>query len=133
MPQPRRLTLAAAVCLLAVSGCSTYTNFREKPPSWLTPYRADIGQGNFITAEQTGRLSVGQSREQVKAVLGTPLLVDPFRANRWDYVFDLRKGGGDRDRRRFFVEFDGDRLVRWEGDELPQVSGDVLLPMRPVR
>ncbi|MDA0665553.1 MAG: outer membrane protein assembly factor BamE, partial [Proteobacteria bacterium] len=59
--------------------------------------------------------------------------IDPFRSNRWDYVFDIRRGSGGQDRRRFFVIFDKDSLNEWGGDELPAVSGDVLLPMRPAR
>ncbi len=106
---------------------------RESPPNWLTPYRADIGQGNFITQEQASRLKAGMTRDQVRALLGTPLLVDPFRDNRWDYVFDIKRGDGKRDRRRFYVAFEKDQLVKWGGDDLPEVSGDLVLPMRPAR
>jgi outer membrane protein assembly factor BamE len=128
---PRALLLAPALLLLA--GCGSINRLTENPPNWLTPYRADIGQGNFITQEQASRLQKGMSREQVRALLGTPLLVDPFRDNRWDYVFDIRRGDGGRDRRRYFVKFEKDQLLEWGGDELPAVSGDVILPMRPAR
>ncbi len=128
---PRALLLAPALLLLA--GCGSIDRITKNPPNWLTPYRADIGQGNFITQDQASRLQKGMSREQVRALLGTPLLVDPFRDNRWDYVFDIRRGDGGRDRRRYFVKFAKDQLVEWGGDELPAVSGDVILPMRPAR
>ena len=128
---PRTLFLAPALLLLA--GCGSIDRITKNPPNWLTPYRADIGQGNFITQDQASRLQKGMSREQVRALLGTPLLVDPFRDNRWDYVFDIRRGDGGRDRRRYFVRFEKDQLVEWGGDELPAVSGDVILPMRPAR
>lgn len=128
---PRALLLAPALLLLA--GCGSIDRLTKNPPNWLTPYRADIGQGNFITQDQASRLQKGMSREQVRALLGTPLLVDPFRDNRWDYVFDIRRGDGGRDRRRYFVRFERDQLVEWGGDELPAVSGDVILPMRPAR
>ncbi|CAM8647817.1 OlmA Outer membrane lipoprotein OmlA (small protein A) [Burkholderiales bacterium] len=128
---PRALLLAPALLLLA--GCGSIDRITKNPPNWLTPYRADIGQGNFITQDQASRLQKGMSREQVRALLGTPLLVDPFRDNRWDYVFDIRRGDGGRDRRRYFVRFEKDQLVEWGGDELPAVSGDVILPMRPAR
>jgi outer membrane protein assembly factor BamE len=128
---PRALFLAPALLLLA--GCGSIDRITKNPPNWLTPYRADIGQGNFITQDQASRLQKGMSREQVRALLGTPLLVDPFRDNRWDYVFDIRRGDGGRDRRRYFVRFEKDQLVEWGGDELPAVSGDVILPMRPAR
>lgn len=128
---PRALLLAPALLLLA--SCGSIDRITKNPPNWLTPYRADIGQGNFITQDQASRLQKGMSREQVRALLGTPLLVDPFRDNRWDYVFDIRRGDGGRDRRRYFVRFEKDQLVEWGGDELPAVSGDVILPMRPAR
>lgn len=128
---PRALLLAPALLLLA--GCGSFDRITKNPPNWLTPYRADIGQGNFITQDQASRLQKGMTREQVRALLGTPLLVDPFRDNRWDYVFDIRRGDGGRDRRRYFVRFEKDQLVEWGGDELPAVSGDVILPMRPAR
>lgn len=128
---PRALLLAPALLLLA--GCGSIDRITKNPPNWLTPYRADIGQGNFITQDQASRLQKGMTREQVRALLGTPLLVDPFRDNRWDYVFDIRRGDGGRDRRRYFVRFEKDQLVEWGGDELPAVSGDVILPMRPAR
>lgn len=128
---PRALLLAPALLLLA--GCGSIDRITKNPPNWLTPYRADIGQGNFITQDQASRLQKGMSREQVRALLGAPLLVDPFRDNRWDYVFDIRRGDGGRDRRRYFVRFEKDQLVEWGGDELPAVSGDVILPMRPAR
>ncbi len=128
---PHALLLAPALLLLA--GCGSIDRITKNPPNWLTPYRADIGQGNFITQDQASRLQKGMSREQVRALLGTPLLVDPFRDNRWDYVFDIRRGDGGRDRRRYFVRFEKDQLVEWGGDELPAVSGDVILPMRPAR
>lgn len=130
--------LYASLCTLGVltvglSGCGSMDRLRENPPNWLTPYRADIGQGNFITQEQASRLKAGMTREQVRALLGTPLLVDPFRDNRWDYVFDIKRGDGKRDRRRFYVAFEKDQLTKWGGDDLPEVSGDLVLPMRPAR
>lgn len=128
---PRTLLLIGS--LFALTACGSVKRITADPPGWLTPYRADIGQGNFITQEQAGRLQKGMSREQVRGLLGTPLLIDPFRSNRWDYVFDIRRGSGGQDRRRFFVIFDQDNLNEWGGDELPAVSGDVLLPMRPAR
>ena len=82
---------------LGMSGCSTPSwvrSIQEQPPSWLTPYRTDVSQGNLISESMAAQLKKGMTREQVRAILGTPLLVDPFRANRWDYVFDFRRGDG---------------------------------------
>jgi len=128
-----RYAVAAIAVTTLLSGCAAVDQFREDPPNWLTPYRPDIGQGNFISQDMVDRLSQGMAREQVRAILGTPLLVDPFRDNRWEYVFDIRRGDGQRERRRFFVRFAGDRLVEWGGDPLPKASADALLPLRPAR
>nr|UOZ96437.1 Outer membrane protein assembly factor BamE [Cupriavidus sp.] len=125
--------IPCAVILSLLTGCTAVERVRENPPSWLTPYRPDIGQGNFISQDMVDQLRPAMSRDAVRAVLGTPLLVDPFRDNRWDYVFDIRRGDGQRDRRRFFVRFDKDQLVEWGGDTLPAASGDALLPLRPAR
>lgn len=125
-----RTPIALAVVTAALlSGCESpawVKSFTQSPPSWLTPYRTDIGQGNYITQAMAERLQKGMSKDQVRAVLGTPLLVDPFRANRWDYVFEIRKGDGTKERRRFWVNFENDVLAGWEGDPLPsQTSQDV--------
>ncbi len=134
MRTPHLSVLATAGMCMLLAGCSTpgwITSFKENPPNWLTPYRVDIGQGNFISEPMTERLQKGMSREQVRAVLGTPLLVDPFRNNRWDYVFDIRRGDGSRERRRFSVHFDNDQLASWGGDALPRDGGDGSLPRTP--
>ena len=86
---------------------------------WGFPYRADIQQGNWITAEQVARLQPGMSREQVRFLLGTPTLQDIFHSDRWDYPYYNQPGYGEPELRRFSVWFDGDFLARWEGDEQP--------------
>src|SRR5690606_25233476 len=59
------------------------------------------------------------SREQVRFLLGTPTLQDVFRSDRWDYPYYNKPGCGDPEQRRFSVWFEGDTLVRWEGDAQP--------------
>jgi|TARA_R110000851_G_scaffold165169_1_gene309707 outer membrane protein assembly factor BamE len=86
---------------------------------WGFPYRPDVQQGNWITSEQVDRLERGMTREQVRFVLGTPILQDIFRTNRWDYVFYNQPGYGASEERQFTVWFEGDVLVRWEGDKQP--------------
>ena len=86
---------------------------------WGFPYRAPIQQGNWITAEQVARLEPGMSREQVRFLLGTPTLQDIFRSDRWDYPYYSKPGYGEPEQRRFSVWFQGDSLVRWEGDTQP--------------
>ena len=131
---PRNALCAGVItCALGITGCGFSNKLVNDPPSWLTPYRVDIGQGNLITQPMVDQLKSGMSRDQVRSILGTPLLVDPFRGNRWDYVFELRKAGRPADNRRFFVEFEGDQLSRWSCDGLPKDLSDVLLPAPAAR
>src|SRR5437879_5973752 len=66
-------------------------------------YRQDIRQGNFITQEMVSQLKPGLTREQVRYVLGTPLVTDPFHGNRWDYVYRYENGKGDLQKRNLSV------------------------------
>lgn len=132
LPHSLRFCITALAASL-LAGCGTVSRYTETPPNWLTPYRVDIGQGNFVSESMASQLKEGMTKDQVRAVLGTPLLVDPFRKDRWDYVFDIRRGDGRKERRRFSVNFKDDRLVSWGGDPLPQESGEGILPSRPAR
>ncbi|MCX9155166.1 outer membrane protein assembly factor BamE [Niveibacterium sp. 24ML] len=74
-----------------------------------------------ITGEMVGRLKVGMTAEQVKFVLGTPLLSDPFHANRWDYPYEFRPSRGrEIERKVFSVYFKDGKLERWDGDIQPE-------------
>ncbi|MEI6318594.1 MAG: outer membrane protein assembly factor BamE [Pseudomonadota bacterium] len=107
--------LAGAV-MLALGGCSA------RMPSAYTP---PLQQGNVIEQESLSRLKPGMTRSQVRFLLGTPLVVDVFRNDRWDYVYFLRRQGQAPQQRRVTVIFDGDQLARIEGDVLPG-SGTVV-------
>jgi outer membrane protein assembly factor BamE len=109
--------LAAPVVLLA--GChslQTDNNFLGV----ITPYRLEIVQGNVITQEQAARVKPGLNRAQVRDLLGSPLVTDPFHADRWDYVFTIRRQGAEPQLRRVMVRFKGDVLESIDtGGELP--------------
>ena len=66
----------------------------------LTPYRIDIQQGNFVSQEMVAQLKPGMSKDQVRFVLGTPLLADIFHGDRWDYVYWRQAPGGRRRKMR---------------------------------
>jgi len=87
--------------------------------SWPGVYKIDVQQGQPITQTLVDRLHPGMTRQQVSFVMGTPLLADPFHANRWDYVYTYQPGGGKREERRITVLFEADKLVRVEGDLQP--------------
>jgi outer membrane protein assembly factor BamE len=86
----------------------------------ITPYRIDVLQGNFVSKEQAAQLKPGMPQEAVRNVLGTPLLQDPFHADRWDYVFSLKPGNRPTEQKRLTVYFDKEgKLLRTQGDALP--------------
>lgn len=115
------LTLALAISL---SGCSSLntSNFSASsinPVNWITPYRIDIIQGNFVSKEQVAALRSGMTRTQVKDTLGTPLVSSLFHQDRWDYVFTLKRQGVEPQSFKYTVFFKGDQLDRFEGDNMP--------------
>ncbi|GGP26153.1 outer membrane protein assembly factor BamE [Silvimonas amylolytica] len=85
----------------------------------LTPYKLAIPQGNEVTQDQVTQLKEGMTRSQVRFVLGTPLLTDPFHSDRWDYIYTDAKGGSLREKHTFHVVFESDKLKSWGGDVLP--------------
>ena len=82
----------------------------------IGPHRIDVQQGNALDPESVAKLKPGLSRSQVRFLLGTPLLVDPFHNNRWDYVYTFYKGGKLAEQKRITLFFDNDILQRIEGD-----------------
>ena len=109
MNKPLLLALAG---LFAVAGCSAerVSNF----PS----YKLTVIQGNELDPRAVVSLQPGMSRDQVQLLLGTPLLRDPFHANRWDYTVNIARNGVVEDLRVLTVYFDNDQLVRAEGNAI---------------
>jgi outer membrane protein assembly factor BamE len=116
-----RGTLIAAATVAVLAGCSTYDSLTQRVAQSITPYRITVVQGNFVSAEAAAQMQVGMSRDQVRQVLGTPLLTDMFHADRWDYVFYFKRGNTSVVQQRdFIVNFAGDRVASWSGgDDLP--------------
>ena len=116
----RRLLLipCALVAGLMLTGCESLQR-TDSFLGFITPYRIDIVQGNAITKEQAALIKPGLTRLQVRDVLGTPLVADPFHANRWDYIFTLRRPNTDVQRRSVVVTFDGDVVKTMEAPDLP--------------
>lgn len=120
--RPRLLgpRLLAAISWSCLAGCASESTVREYVPKIVTPYRIDIQQGNFLTPDMVEKLAVGQTRDQVRFIFGTPLLTDIFHANRWDYVFRSSKGWNDPLTRKLVIFFDaGGHVERWSTDVLP--------------
>lgn len=114
----RSYLAAALVATGLVAGCSF-----DSVVGVVDPYRIDIRQGNYVDQEMLSQLRRGMSRDQVRYVLGSPLVVDMFRKDRWDYVYRLRSGRGEAQQRVISLHFDGDVLDRVEGDVEGAQSG----------
>lgn len=78
----------------------------------LSPYKMEIRQGNYVTAEMREKLRLGMSKHQVRYVLGTPMISDAFHGNRWDYIYSLEQRGEVVEKQQLTLYFEGDRLVR---------------------
>lgn len=114
----RPALLVLPIVCAALAGCEALQR-TDSFMGFITPYRIDIVQGNAITKEQAALIKPGLSRLQVRDVLGTPLLADPFHADRWDYIFTLRRPGAQVQRRSVVVHFEGDSVKSIEAPELP--------------
>lgn len=97
---------------LLLSGCGSWSNPIDK----LSPYKIDIQQGNALDQEKLDKLKPGMTPAQVRFILGTPLVEDPFHPERWDYVYRYVKAGKLTGQRRITVVFEGEKLKRIEGD-----------------
>ena len=108
------LTSLTFVGLLALAGCS-----------FPGVYKIDIQQGNVVTQDMIDQLRPGMTRRQVRFIMGNPLIQDTFNTNRWDYLYTLQPGGGQRQQERMSVIFDdNDQLASLSGDFMPGVSRD---------
>jgi outer membrane protein assembly factor BamE len=113
---PRTAVLVLA--LAALAGCSSLPA-TDRLLGVVTPYKVEVVQGNVITKEQLAAIRAGMSRAQVRDVLGSPLLMDVFHGDRWDYVFTIRRQGAAPQQRQVIVRFDGDVLKSVDAPELP--------------
>lgn len=111
MPRLLSIPVLSAFCILCAA-CSG----ANQVASYIKPYRIDVRQGNWVTQEMVLQLKPGQTRDQVRFILGSPLVADMFHADRWDYVYRFQPGRGDAEQRRLIIYFQDDKLVRVGGD-----------------
>lgn len=116
---PMRATFIIIPISLLLASCSEMAM-----PKLFTfsPHKQETRQGNLISQEMRERLKPGMTRPQVRALLGTPLVSDPFHANRWDYVYRFEQGGKLVDKQRLTLHFDGDHLARIDDGDMPPLS-----------
>lgn len=126
-----------------ITDCSEYTDYKVNPmrnsiffvlvvaslesgcgaklPS-VKPFKMEVQQGNVVTSKMLLQLRPGMTRSQVRYIMGTPLIVDSFRDNRWDYFYELRKEGKVIEKRRVILDFDKDSLASVRGDVIPSAE-----------
>lgn len=115
------LRAPAAIAALLLASCGSV----GLPTPDLKPYRMEIQQGNFVSQEMVSQLKLGMSKDQVRFVLGTPLITDSFHAERWDYVFRRQRANSrELEQRKIAVFFEDGKLKRIEGDVMPASPAD---------
>ena len=100
------LRVAGVLLLVLTTGCESYL------PSF---YKVPVRQGNYIDQTIVSQLRPGMTKQQVQRIAGTPLIMDPFHQNRWDYYYSYRKGGNPIEQRHVALFFTGDTLDRVDG------------------
>jgi outer membrane protein assembly factor BamE len=103
----------------AATGCGSFDGATQRLAGIVTPYKVEVVQGNFVSKEQVEAVKPGMSRQQVRDILGTPLVTSVFHSDRWDYVFTLKRQGVQTQERKLAVFFKGDVMERVVGDEMP--------------
>lgn len=94
-------------------------------------YVPDVQQGNVITQEMVNQLKVGMNRRQVQFILGTPLIMDPFHQDRWDYYYSLKRGKKYRAKRTLSLFFKGDELTEIRGNVRVKPRGTSEIKTKP--
>ena len=93
-------------------------------------YRQPIFQGNLLDKQNVDQLKPGMSKAQVVALVGDPVVADPFHHERWDYVASQRRGHGKTEVKNLTLYFEGDTLARMEGEYFPEEDAKLLSEMR---
>jgi len=96
----QKLLISIMFCATLVAGCSVH--------------KLEIQQGNIITDDMLAQLKTGMSTKQVKFLLGSPQLLDPFHKNRWDYIYSLRENGKRTAYKHLILYFEDDTLSKIE-------------------
>ena len=115
---PLSLTRKLFPLVALLAGCS----YVPMVPG-ISPFKIDIQQGNYVTQDMVAKVNPGMSKAQVRFALGTPLIVDPFHNDRWDYVYELQKRGRIVEHRRIIAVFQDDKLVSIDGVAAPAAPG----------
>ena len=99
-------------------------------------HKIDIQQGNIIDQKMLDRLKPGMDKNQVKFIMGTPVLIDPFHSERWEYIYSFQEGSNDREQRHITLHFEDDKLAYISGDiqtsNLPRRKSEIIIEEKAV-
>jgi outer membrane protein assembly factor BamE len=119
----------ALSALLALSACTTTTqvdpnaavsrSFGRRVIDFFKPYKPEVQQGNVITRDMVDQIRPGMTRDQVRFMLGTPMLRDIFHEERWDYPYILTRGTGQMQTRKLVIFFAEGHVKSFESDPMP--------------
>ena len=85
-------------------------------------YRVDVQQGNKLEGKDIETVQVGMTRNQIRFILGTPVVTDPFQKDRWDYIYYFRQGRARKGEGRWLI-------IYFDGDTVREVQRDI--PVTP--
>ena len=109
--------LISTLIIALLGGCS----LNPLPTRWV--HRQDIQQGNVLEQQDINRLQPGMDKNQVRAIMGTPIIIDVFHQDRWDYIYRMKPGGQkNTEKQSLTLYFVDDRLARLEGTMHPSPS-----------
>ncbi len=96
------------VCIFSITACS----------SWLPDaHRLDLQQGNTIKLEQLESIEIGMTKAEVRKIMGSPMLSDPFHDQRWDYIYRFIPSKGFERKSLLTLYFENDELIRIDDSE----------------
>lgn len=98
-----------SLLVILISGCG-----------WNPVYKTEQHQGNYVTQSMINQLEPGMSKEQVRFVMGTPLLVDAYHPDQWHYLFRHRDKEANFEEKRMILHFEGNQLAHMEGTYRPE-------------
>lgn len=126
--RPLALTVALTA-LLGLSACTTTTrvdantevsrSLARRVVDFFKPYKPEVQQGNVITHDMVDQIHAGMTRDQVRFMLGTPMLRDVFHEDRWDYPYILTRGTGQMQTRKLVIFFAEGHVSKFESDPMP--------------
>jgi len=99
-----KITIVVALSLFGLTAC-------------IKPFQPPIQQGNIINNSSLKEIRYGMSKEEVSYILGTPMVIDPFNQERWDYFYSNKNRNNNETTKRLVTAmFENNKLVELKGD-----------------